>query len=167
MSALTDWWQARAVREQLALGLGAAGLALVLAWLFGVEPLARRAEAAGRQLAVERATGTWLAGVAPAAGSAPAAAGLAEGETALGVLNESLRSAGLDTTLKRMTPTGEAAFELGFEGAGWQPLAAWLQTLAATRGARVTAAHVEKTATPGLVNASLSLALVPGAASKP
>ena len=156
MSALAAWWHQRGAREQRVLAAGGGVLCLLVLWLLGVEPLAAKAANAGRQLGAERATGAWLAGLAPA--TPPAPAPLADGETALGVLNESLRAAGLESALKRLAPSGDAAFELGLEGADWRAFAGWLQNLVETRGARVTAAHLEKTTTPGQVNGTLSLA---------
>lgn len=167
MSALAGWWARRQARERQFLGLGTVGVALLFAWLFGIEPLAARVEAAGRQLAAEHATGAWLAAIAPAAAEGSTPSALADGETALGVLNESLRASGLDTRLKRLAPGSDATFELGFEGAGWQPLAAWLQHLSEARGVRVTAAHLEKTAQPGMVNATLSLKFAGASNSAP
>ena len=162
MSTPRSSWAGLAPRERLALGLGAAALAALLVWLFGVEPLSARAESAARALAAERATTSWLQAL-PEQPAAASAGQLEPGETPLGVLNQDLRAAGLDGTLKRLAPTGEGRVELGFEAAHWETLAGWLAGLARERGVRVVRAQVEKTTTSGLVNAQLVLAF-PGVA---
>ena len=161
MSGLRAWWAGLALREQRALGLGGVALGLVLTWLFWLEPLAARVESASRELAAERATSAWLRAL-PVLAAPQVTDALPEGETALGMLNQDLRSAGLDATLKRLMPAGEGRFELAFEGTAWQALAGGLETLARQRGARITRAQVEKTGTSGLVNAQLTL-VFPGA----
>ena len=156
MNGLSAWWQQLAPRERLALATGGSVLVLVLAWLVVFDPLASRTESAARRLLAEQETLAWLRGL-----SVPAAAStvqpLSEGETALDILNEEIRAAGLESALKRLTPTGEGRFELGFEGAGWAPLTRCLVGLVETRGARLTRVHAERNSTPGQVNASLTL----------
>jgi general secretion pathway protein M len=150
-----DSFAARPERERrLVLG----GLALAAAILiFGVLiPLDRSVAHAHQRLARKRADLTWMQGVAPElAASAPAPA--ATGESLLVIIDRSARESGLGGALAGSEPGGPGSLSVRLVKAPFDTLVGWLGRLARQNGLSVESATIEKTDTPGLVNAAIVL----------
>ena len=136
----------------------AGGLALAAAILiFGVLiPLDRSVAHAHERLARKRADLTWMQGVAPElAASAPAPA--ATGESLLVIIDRSARESGLGGALAGSEPGGPGSLSVRLAKAPFDTVVGWLGRLAQQNGLSVESATIEKTDTPGLVNAAIVL----------
>ena len=134
------------------------GLALAAAILiFGVLiPLDRSVAHAHERLARKRADLSWMQGVAPElAASAPPPA--ATGESLLVIIDRSARESGLAGALAGSEPGGPGSLSVRLAKAPFDTLVGWLGRLARQNGVSVEAATIEKTETPGLVNAAIVL----------
>ena len=140
--------------RRLALG----GLALAAAILvFGVViPLDRSVAHAHERLARKRADLTWMQGVAlELAASAPPPA--STGESLLVIIDRSARESGLAGALEGSEPGGPGSLSVRLAKAPFDALVGWLARLAQQNGISVESATIEKTDTPGLVNAAIVL----------
>ena len=134
------------------------GLALAAAILvFGVLiPLDRSVAHAHERLAHKRADLTWMQAVAlELAASAPPPA--ATGESLLVIIDRSAREAGLAGALEGSEPGGPGSLSVRLAKAPFDALVGWLARLAQQNGISVESATIEKTDTPGLVNAAIVL----------
>ena len=133
------------------------GLALAAAILiFGVLiPLDRSVAHAHDRLAHKRADLTWMQGVAPELASAPAPA--ATGESLLVIIDRSARESGLGGALAGSEPGGPGSLSVRLAKAPFDTVVGWLGRLAQQNGLSVESATIEKTDTPGLVNAAIVL----------
>jgi len=134
------------------------GLALAAAILiFGVlVPLDRSVAHAHDRLARKRADLIWMQGVAPElAASAPAPA--ATGESLLVIIDRSARESGLGGALAGSEPGGPGSLSVRLAKAPFDTVVGWLGRLAQQNGLSVESATIEKTDTPGLVNAAIVL----------
>jgi len=146
---------ASAERTRLTWLLGLALAAAIL--IFGVLiPLDRSVAHAHDRLAHKRADLTWMQGVAPElAASAPAPA--ATGESLLVIIDRSARESGLGGALAGSEPGGPGSLSVRLAKAPFDTVVGWLGRLAQQNGLSVESATIEKTDTPGLVNAAIVL----------
>jgi general secretion pathway protein M len=135
--------------------LGGLGVAVAIL-IFGVLiPLDRSVAHARERLAKKRADLTWMQGVAPElAASAPPPA--ATGESLLVIIDRSARESGLASGLGS-EPAGPGSLSVRLEKAPFDTLVGWLGRLAQQNGVSVESATIEKSGTPGLVNAAIVL----------
>lgn len=160
MSGLTTWWQSRDARERRVLTTGAVVVGLMLLWAFAWKPLddARHAliESNARlsgDLATMRVAAADLGG-RPADGDAARARA---GRSLLAMADAGIREIGLHGGLKRIEPDGDGRVRLRLEGIAFDPLAGWLEALAADHGVRVSELAATRTAYAGQVDVQLVL----------
>jgi len=123
-------------RERRMLLIGAVALVAIL--IFGMLiPLDRSVAHTQQRLAKKRADLSWMQRVAPQIAMLPPAAA-ANGESLLVIVDRSAREAGLAS-------------------APFDTLVGWLARLAQQNGVTVDSAVIEKTGSPGLVNANIVL----------
>jgi general secretion pathway protein M len=155
---LRDWLAGLAPRERNL--VYAAGALAIIALLYFVLVLPITTLAAKRAARVEQKTAdlAWMRQVAPqvaAAAAAGAAAG--SGESLVVLVDRTGREAGLGGALRDQSPSGDQGLRLRLEAASFDVLVVWLASLQQQHGVKVEAATIDATATPGLVNASLTL----------
>jgi general secretion pathway protein M len=155
---LRHWLAGLAPRERN-LVYAAGGLAII-ALLYFVLVLPITTMATKRAARVEQKTAdlAWMRQVAPqvaAAAAAGAAAG--NGESLVVLVDRTGREAGLGGALRDQSPSGDQGLRLRLEAASFDVLVVWLASLQQQHGVKVEAATIDATATPGLVNASLTL----------
>jgi general secretion pathway protein M len=155
---LRDWLAGLAPRERNL--VYAAGGLVIIALLYFVLVLPITTMAAKRAARVEQKTAdlAWMRQVAPqvaAAAAAGAAAG--SGESLVVLVDRTGREAGLGGALRDQSPSGDQGLRLRLEAASFDVLVVWLASLQQQHGVKVEAATIDATATPGLVNASLTL----------
>ena len=155
---LRNWLAGLAPRERN-LVYAAGGLAII-AVLYILLVLPITTMAAKRAARVEQKTAdlAWMRQVAPqvaAAAAAGAAAG--SGESLVVLVDRTGREAGLGSALRDQSPSGDQGLRLRLEAASFDVLVVWLASLQQQHGVKVEAATIDATATPGLVNASLTL----------
>jgi general secretion pathway protein M len=155
---LRDWLAGLAPRERNL--VYAAGGLVIIALLYFVLVLPITTMAAKRAARVEQKTAdlAWMRQVAPqVAAAAAAGASAGSGESLVVLVDRTGREAGLGGALRDQSPSGDQGLRLRLEAASFDVLVVWLASLQQQHGVKVEAATIDATATPGLVNASLTL----------
>ncbi len=155
---LRDWLAGLAPRERNL--VYAAGGLVIIALLYFVLVLPITTMAAKRAARVEQKTAdlAWMRQVAPQVTAAAAAGAVADsGESLVVLVDRTGREAGLGGALRDQSPSGDQGLRLRLEAAPFDVLVVWLASLQQQHGVKVEAATIDATATPGLVNASLTL----------
>jgi general secretion pathway protein M len=155
---LRNWLAGLAPRERN-LVYAAGGLAIIaLLYILLVLPITTLAAKRAARVEQKTADLAWMRQVAPqvaAAAAAGAAAG--SGESLVVLVDRTGREAGLGSALRDQSPSGDQGLRLRLEAASFDVLVVWLASLQQQHGVKVEAATIDATATPGLVNASLTL----------
>jgi len=159
MNELRIWLARLSERERNLVYLAAGLLAIAAVYVALVLPITTAA--AKRAARVEQKTIdlAWMRQVAPqAAAAAASGTGPRSGESLVVLVDRTGREAGIGNAIRDQSPNGELGLRLRLEAAPFDVLVAWLGSLQQQHGVRVDAATIDATATPGLVNASITLA---------
>ncbi len=142
-------------RERRLLLIGAVAAVAIL--IFGMLiPLDRSVGLAQQRLAKKRADLSWMQSVAPQIALLPPAAA-ANGESLLVIVDRSARESGLASALSGSEPGSPGSLSVRLEKAPFDALMGWLARLGQQNGVTVDSAVMEKSGTPGLVNANIVL----------
>ena len=154
-------WQALAPRDRLVLGLGAGLLALMLGWAFVWYPLAQGQASMATKLTTAEAELAFMrqaaAGLRAARASGVGGTFDRGGQSLLALADRSARDAGLGAALRRVEPLQDVRVNASFEGAQFDALTAWLETLQQRYGVSVDELQVDRVAGVGLVDARVTL----------
>ncbi len=155
---LRNWLAGLAPRERN-LVYAAGGLAIIaLLYLLMVLPITTMAAKRAARVEQKTADLAWMRQVAPQVAAAAAAGATAgSGESLVVLVDRTGREAGLGGALRDQSPSGDQGLRLRLEAASFDVLVVWLASLQQQHGVKVEAATIDATATPGLVNASLTL----------
>lgn len=160
MEALRIWWQAREPRERRVLGIGAVLGLLMLGWALLYKPMADAraslAEGNARLAADLEAMRTYAARLGSSAAGGDAVRERA-GRSLLALVDAGIRDIGLAAGLRRIEPAGEGRVRLRLEAVPFDPLAAWLETLAQRHG--IVVAELSATATEYFGQVDIQLVL--------
>ncbi len=141
-------------RERRLLLAGA--IAAVAILIFGILiPLDRGVAHAQERLAKKRADLSWMQSVASQVAVIPQPS--ANGESLLVIIDRSARESGLASALSGSEPGSGGNLSVRLEKAPFDVLIGWLARLAQQNGVTVDSAIIEKSGTPGLVNANIVL----------
>ncbi|RYD14954.1 MAG: type II secretion system protein M [Lysobacteraceae bacterium] len=158
---IATWWQSLATNERRMLSAGALVATLLLLWAFAWHPLAlRRAELVTdveRQRLELAEVRSAAADVARLRAVGAQARGDREGKSLLALADTTAREAGLGSALRRVEPVGERDVRVAFEGAGFDPLVAWLEQLAGRHGIEAIEFSAQRAQGIGLVDAHVTL----------
>lgn len=150
---LREWFESRQPGEQRTLTIGAAvGAMLLLAG--GLSALNGTVEASRTRVAAKQADLQWMVDMAPRVRAVPVARG---NESLPLLIDRTARAAGLAGALSGSDPAGPGAIRVRFEEAPFDNLVAWLARVQRERGVTLDTATIDRTATEGLVNATLVL----------
>ncbi len=156
------WWQTLSARERGLLSVAACAVLATLIFTTLLEPLHTQRVRLAAQLAGETATLHKIRALAAEATRLrehpQQTGGLPPGQSLLAALNDSAQVSGIQDQLARVVPNGEAQASVTFNEVGFDTLITWLITLREQFGIDATRLVIDKTATPGKVNASLTLA---------
>ena len=75
----------------------------------------------------------------------------------LGMIDRSVKKAGLGAVMKRVQPEGQSGVRVWFESAVFDELIKWLATIQSEHGLRVNEINIEQTESVGLVNVRVFL----------
>jgi general secretion pathway protein M len=155
---LRNWLAGLAPRERN-LVYAAGGLAIIaLLYILLVLPITTMAAKRAARVEQKTADLAWMRQVAPQVAAAAAAGATAgSGESLVVLVDRTGREAGLGGALRDQSPSGDQGLRLRLEAASFDVLVVWLASLQQQHGVKVEAATIDATATPGLVNASLTL----------
>lgn len=157
---MKDWFFSLQERERLLVGGGAVVLLLLVVYLLVWEPIASGYNDLKTTVAEQKETLAWMR---QAAGQIKAlqrsGAGGAQGlggRSLLAVVDQSARSGGLGSAIKRIEPDGSKGVKVWFEGAAFDPMIIWLGDLTKSYSIQPSVITLEPVGS-GRVNARLTL----------
>lgn len=160
---MSHWWARLSTREQRMLLLG--GLALLvmlpywLIWMPLVEHtrmLERRISTLGEDLVWMQAASDEVQRLGGAGVQVAADRGVS-GQSLLGLVDSSVREAGLASSVRRVQPDGDQRVQLWMEAVEFDTLLSWLARLQSGQGVQVERFSADRRAEPGLVDSQLNL----------
>jgi general secretion pathway protein M len=158
---IAGWWQKQSERDQRVLAVGAALIALLLAWAFVWYPLARARAQLESRVEHERTDLAWMlqSGGELQELRAKGARGKVDrqGKSLFALADVTARGAGLATALKRVEPTGSRSVRASFEAADFDALIGWVDVLARDYAVQTTDFSADRVEAIGTVNARVVL----------
>ena len=158
---MRDWFDSLAQREQIFVSVGAVVVIVALFWGLVWAPLDR-----GHQQRLDSVSSLQrsLAELAPLAARASASpeqnsSNRVRGGTPVVIIDQTLRSRGLDRALKRSQPTTSTGIRVEFENVAFDDLVVWLGDLSEQYQMDVQAGSFSAAArsAPGRINATMTL----------
>ncbi|TXH03530.1 MAG: type II secretion system protein M [Nevskiaceae bacterium] len=160
LTALQDWFRGLAARERVMVASCAVVVAVTVLFLGIWEPLVKAHRKYEVDLAAARALGQRLEVIAAQAQSAHGTSGAAPVATGLSLLSavdQAGKSGVLTKPLTRIQPEGDNEVKVWIDGVSFDALLRWIGELELRYGIDAQSVDIEKDATPGQVNARLSL----------
>jgi general secretion pathway protein M len=158
---MRQWWESLAERERLLLSVGVLVLALLLAYLFVVEPLQSELKTATAERDAKTALFHKLQGAAAEADALRAqqvvAGSLPDGADARSLVQQSAEAAGLKEQMRNVGSGDAGTVKLGLEQAQFDTALLWLVTLRQQYGLRVEAFSATRGGEPGTADIDVTL----------
>jgi general secretion pathway protein M len=159
---MKEWFADLQPRERAIVVAGAIALALLLFYAAVWDPLTGGARAKAEAVAESVSLLQWMQQSAQEAKrlrpGAIAPAQLPEGQSLLGVIDQTAKGAGLGAALKRVKPEGENKVSVWLEEAAFDDTVRWLENLKRVYGVEVDNIVVDRKNAPGKVDARIELA---------
>jgi general secretion pathway protein M len=157
---MKDWFLGLEPRERKLVAGGAAVLVLLLLYVLVWEPVVGSYAALRENVAAQKQTLAWMRQSAAQVQSLRrAASGSSQGlggRSLLALVDQSARSDGLGSAIKRIEPDGAKGVKVWLEGVAFDPMVLWLGKL--TRTYRIEASVITiEPQSAGRVNARLTL----------
>lgn len=159
MQRLKDWFYALKPRERLIVAGGGA-LVLLTAIFVALTPLYKGLHDRSERVARKQGDLAWMRSVAgemQALGANQPVDSAPAGESLVVLIDRSARECGLGTSLTGQTPNGDMGIRVRLESAAFDVLVECLGKLQQAHSVSIESATIDRTAKPGLVNASLVL----------
>lgn len=160
MQKLKDWFYSLKSRERLIVAAGGVLVALVAVYVLALGPFYGAVNARAERVAQKEGDLAWMrdvAGQVAALGrDAPATPG-PSGESLVVLVDRTARECGLSSALTGQTPAGDSSIRVRLESAEFDKLMVCLGNLQQVQAVSIESATFDRTAKPGLVNASLIL----------
>lgn len=158
---LQQWFDGLQSRERLLVMLGGAVLVLLILYLMIWDPMFTRYHTLKKTVAEQQETLAWMQ---KAAGQIKALQGTAStgsaqglgGRSLLSVVDQSARSGGLGSSIKRIEPDGKKGVKVWLEGAGFDQMIVWLGNLTRQYQIETSMVTIEPQG-DGRVNARIAL----------
>lgn len=161
MQKVKDWFFSLRPRERVMVGGGVALVALVLIYMLALAPFYGAVAARGKRVAQKEGDLAWMRNVAgemmALSAHAPATAAAPGDESLVVLIDRAARECGLSGALTGQTPTGDQGIRVRLEAAEFDKLMVCLGNLQQVHAVSIESATIDRTARPGLVNASLVL----------
>lgn len=160
LQPLRSWLDSLAARERRMVVWGSVGVAVLIFLILVVLPLYSAVGKTGQRVEQKQEDLAWMRSVAGelrAAGPAAVAAAAASGQSLVVLVDQSAQQTGLGRSLTGSQPSGTGGLRVRVEGAAFDTLIAWLAMLEQQHRITVETATIDRTAIPGVVNASVSL----------
>lgn len=160
MQKLKDWFDSLKPRERLIVAAGG-GLVLLTAIFVALAPFYKGLHDRSERVARKQGDLAWMRSVAgemqALSASQPIGAAAVPGESLVVLIDRSARECGLGTSLTGQTPNGDTGIRVRLEAAAFDVLVSCLGKLQQAHAVSIESATFDRTAKPGLVNASLVL----------
>ncbi len=156
MNKLSAWYAGLQQREQRVVAVGAVALGLII--LIGgiLMPLQSAVSRALKGNETRRADLAWMRVNAPEIRARGGELAADTGEAPVVLVDRVGREVGLGSSLRGTQPNTSGGARVQLEAAPFDTLVTWLDTLDRRYGLAIESITVDRTATPGLVNASIS-----------
>ena len=159
---MRGWWATLQAREQRPLTLGMLAIILTFGYLFLFEPLSLAREQVGNRVQSQRALFVHLQQVAQEAAMLQGQGGAMvqpnKGKrSVLAAVDQSSRSAGIKSSIKRLTPEGNDRVRLWLEKASFDHLMGWLIGMNQSDGLVIDNINITPEDETGLVRVNLTL----------
>ena len=156
MNALRAWLATLSSRDQRVVLIGAV-LSAALLLIGALLPLERKVASARERVAGKQADLVWMRSVAPRL-VALRGVGRHGGDESLVVLVDRVaRETGIARALAGSQPGADGSLSVRLEQVSFDALATWLATLQQQHGAHVVSSTIDRTATAGIVSATVVL----------
>ncbi len=156
MGALQAWFEKLTQREQRIV-LVALVLAVAVLLLAVMLPLDRKVTATQQRVSMKQADLAWIRSVAPRLNALRANAALAGGATLAVLADRTARAAGIARGLTNSQVAGDGSLTLRLEQVPFDALVVWMAALLQQHGVHVSASTIDRTATAGVVSATVIL----------
>lgn len=160
MQRIKTWFYGLQPRERLIITAGGALVLLVAVYVLAIAPIYSAVSTRAERIERKRGDLAWMSSVAGEmqvlAANAPMAV-VPSGESLVVVIDRTARECGLGAALTGQTPTGKESIRVRLESAEFDKLLVCLGSLQQQHAVSIEAATIDRTAKPGLVNASLVL----------
>jgi general secretion pathway protein M len=158
---MKEWFEQLEQRERLLVAMAGGLVIIALVVLLIIRPISSQTSRGLERVADKRALLTELEQVAERIG--PQGGGIspltgASTDSLVVVVDQTTRSAGLATYLKRNQPDGANSIRLRFENAPFDSIVEWLAELQVNFSMSATSANIDMAADPGRVNCNFTLA---------
>ena len=158
------WWQRLNARERWMVAGGTTLTLLLLLYALVWQPFQSRLQGLRQQVAQQRVELAWMQQAAKeikrltgAAGTGSRPAGASEGRSLLTLVDQTAKTAGLGSAVKRVEPQGEDKLRVQLEQVNFDKMILWLGTLKQEHGVIATNVIVDRQTDNGQVNARLVL----------
>ena len=155
------WFFSLTQRERTMVEIAAALTMVFLLYVLVFEPITNNYERNKNNLATAVETLEWMRSasqeVAKLRGGNSSAVKPQDKKFILGVVDRSVRKAGLANVMKRVQPEGDLGVRVWFENAAFDDLMVWIATMESEHNLRVNEINIEETESTGLVNVRLFL----------
>ena len=156
MNKLKAWYAGLQQREQRAVAVGAVVLGLIIVIGGILMPLQSAVSRALKGNETRREDLAWMRVNAPEIRASGADLPADTGEAPVVVVNRVGREVGLGSSLRGTQPNTSGGVRVQLEAAPFDTLITWLDTLDRRYGLAIESITVDRTPSPGLVNASIS-----------
>ena len=156
MNKLRDWYASLQQREQRVVAIGAIALGLIIVIGGILMPLQSAVSSAVKGTETRREDLAWMHVNAPEVRALGGQLPADTGEAPVVLVDRVGREAGLATALRGTQPNATGGVRVQLEGAPFDTMITWLDNLDRQYGLAIESITVDRTPTPGLVNASIS-----------
>ena len=155
------WFEQLEQRERLLVMIAGALVIFAMLVVLIIRPISGQTSRGLEIVDEKRALLTELGQVAQRIGpqgGGTSAVNITNADSLVVVVDQTTRSTGLATYLKRNQPDGADSIRLRFENAPFDTIVEWLAELQLNFGMSATSANIDMTAEPGRVNCNFTLA---------
>lgn len=157
LARLQQWFIQLAPRERWLVTLAASVVGLTLLYVGAWEPLVNAQQRRATQLQEARALASRIEQLAAQVQSHRGGPVANLSVSILSAVDQTARNGVLDKPPSRIQPEGDKEVKVWIDGVSFDSLMRWLDELQKRYGIRAQSAELERSETPGLVNAQLSL----------
>ena len=156
---MKQYWLNLQARERLLLAGSALLLLLLLIYLLLIEPWQQQTRSLQQSIAQQQETLLWMQQAAAEVRALRAqgqGAALQTGQSLMGLIDTSARSAGIGAAIRQIRPDAQGA-TVRLENASFDDTMRWLGQLSSERGIQVSQFTMERLTEGGRINASVQL----------
>lgn len=155
------WWDSLSIRERALVGGGVAVTVTLLLYILAWEPLRASRHQLQQTVATQRADVAWMRQatqeVKRLGPSATMGQTASDERSLLTLVDQTAKASALGAAMKRVAPQGDDKLSAQLDGAEFEKLIPWLVSLEQQHHLVIVSLSVDRTDTPGLVNARVVL----------